>query len=74
MSFNDYRASIELYHRGYSLEALIMAAMHRADYSNMRLLQAIYPEVKNEVLARKQSPDGTLPSDHGVSITEEESA
>ena len=63
MSFFDYKASQEIAMRDYPFFALIMAAMRQADTDNLIKLQAAFPEVWREILARYNAPGGGLESD-----------
>ena len=40
--------------------ALIMAAMKRADFHNQKLLASAFPEVDEELRARRNAPGGVL--------------
>ena len=59
----DYRESQKISAEGYSFHALIIAAMRKADTSNMNKLKAIFPEVYDEFVARYNATAGVLDSD-----------
>lgn len=63
MSLYNYRLSLELAGRDLPIEALIMAAMAKADDRNGDLLRAAWPERWAELRARHHAPGGLLPTD-----------
>lgn len=63
MSRHDYEASSELYAAAPSFDALIMAALRRADSSNASTLRAAFPAQAAEAQARYDAPGGILASD-----------
>ncbi|MCR4340021.1 MAG: hypothetical protein NUW01_09055 [Gemmatimonadaceae bacterium] len=60
MSYYDYLASQEIDASSPPFYALIMAAMRRADSSNIDLLREAWPEVWSEFYARYHAPGGVL--------------
>lgn len=58
----DYKASILIeltaYQREWSFEALIMAAMRKADTENMSKLRSAFPEIAYELQTRFNLPNG----------------
>lgn len=65
MSYFDYLASRAPIVGDAPFNALIMAAMRRADTRNLALLRAAFPEVHAELEARSGAPGGVLPDDPG---------
>ncbi|MGH3693262.1 MAG: hypothetical protein ACRDRX_04550 [Pseudonocardiaceae bacterium] len=63
MSLYDYEISGIVDAQCLPFYALVMAAMRRADDSNLMLLQAVFPETWREFLARYNAPGGRLDSD-----------
>lgn len=63
MSLYDYRISQQLDREDYPFYALIMAAMRKADTTNVELLKAAWPEVWDELFRRYHAPGGQLPED-----------
>lgn len=63
MSLYDYERSSALDMADEPFYALIMAAMRRADSTNMARLCAAWPDVYNELVARYNAPGGRLESD-----------
>jgi hypothetical protein len=60
MSLHDYKESRDIYGKGFSFYALIMAAMRSADSKNLAKLQAAFPEVWTELEARYNAPGGVI--------------
>lgn len=58
MSEYDYIVSRRLVAEDTPFFALIMAAMGRADSGNLTTLQAAFPEVWRELVARYNAPGG----------------
>lgn len=65
MSRHDYQASIEIVRDDPSFRALVMAAMRRADTSNLELLKDAFPLIWAELEARYNAPGGLLPGEEG---------
>jgi len=65
MSLYDYNISMELVHRDLPFDALIMAAMARADWDNAALLQRVFPDLWGELMARYHALGGLIPQDIG---------
>lgn len=63
MSLYEYQESKELKHKDVSFNALIMAAMRRADTSNIEKLKRCWPDVWTELEARYYAPGGLLPGE-----------
>lgn len=60
MSLFDYKASLMISKEDPPFYALIMAAMRKADTSNVKLLRSIYPDTWKELEKRYHFPDGRL--------------
>ena len=60
MSIKDYKESLRINARGYSFDALIMAAMRKANSYNLEALKRAFPEVWEEFFARYHAPGGCL--------------
>lgn len=60
MSLDDYREAVRLHGEGVSFDALVMAAMLKADPRNSVLLQQSWPHVRWELSERHGSSDGRL--------------
>lgn len=60
MSFFDYQASRQLAAMDAPFDALIMAAMRRADSINAAKLRGMWPDVWLELQARYDAPGGLL--------------
>lgn len=67
MSRFDYEVSKKLAATDPPFDALIMAAMSKADSRNAARLQIVYPELWDELQARYNAPGGIFPSDSAVS-------
>ena len=63
MSLHDFRVSRELEGSGVPFYALVMAAMRRADSTNLERLKRAFPDVWQELERRYNAPDGMLPSE-----------
>ena len=61
MSLHDYETSARLERQGVAFYALVMAAMRRADSSNLDRLRRAFPEVHEELRNRYNAPGGLLP-------------
>ena len=66
MSRFDYDVSREIAKNDYPFASLIMAAMSKADSTNIEKLAAVFPEIYNEVRARYNAPGGTLRSERSI--------
>ncbi len=71
MSLHDYRVSGELAAQGVPFLALILAAMRRADTTNLERLKLAFPEVGDELQKRYNAPSGLLPSERDWADFEE---
>ena len=60
MTLYNYERSIEIAQADYPFYALIMAAMRKADSSNIEKLKEMWPETYNELKARYNAPGGEL--------------
>lgn len=60
MTLYDYEMSIEIAQADCPFYALIMAAMRKADSSNIEKLKEMWPETYNELEARYNAPGGEL--------------
>jgi hypothetical protein len=63
MSLYDYQVSREIAAQDYPFDALIMAAMRKADTLNMDKLTMVFPHVRAELDARYHAPGGKLSSE-----------
>ena len=63
MSLHDFRVSGELATSGVPFTALLLAAMQRANTTNLERLKQAFPEVHAELEKRFNSPGGLLPSE-----------
>jgi hypothetical protein len=63
MSLYDYEVAKEISIHDYPLNALIMAAVYKADDHNMSLLRRSFPGVVNEFHLRYHAPGGYLPGE-----------
>lgn len=60
MSLYDYQKSREIAQRDEPFYALIMAAYRKADGTNARLLEQVFPDTIAELRARYDAPGGIL--------------
>lgn len=65
MSLFDYRRSEALYQADVPFDALIMAAMRKADTVNTYKLRSMWPDLWSELERRYHSPGGVLHGDPG---------
>lgn len=63
MSLYDYQKSRELNRNNVPFDAMIMAALRKADGHNLDLLKGAFPELWLELHARYNTPNGRLESD-----------
>jgi len=63
MSLHDYRVSGALAASGVPLYACVMAAMRRADSTNLDPLRRAFPECWDELQKRYDSPGRLLPGE-----------
>lgn len=71
MSLYDYRVSQKIALQGYPLDALVMAAMRKADAGNLDRLSRAYPHLWAELQERYNAPGGyILPEDAPVKARE----
>ncbi len=68
MSLYDYHYSQKLALEDPPLDALIMAAIRKADSTNMARLEAGFPELVTEMRARYNAPLGVIPEDGEVDM------
>ena len=68
MSYYDYRLSGQLMIKDPPFNALIMAAMRKADTNNMIKLCAEFPELHEELQARYNAPGGFLPGEPQIGL------
>lgn len=61
MSLYDYQESLDISSSDPAFYALIMAAMRKADSTNIEKLKAAWPEVYTEYHARYNAPFGIIP-------------
>lgn len=66
MSLHSYNVSRELGVGDPPFSALIMAAMRKADSSNIIKLQQAFPEIWDELNERYWTPGGLIASEGGV--------
>lgn len=66
MSLYDYRASQELEKKDVPFYALIMAAMRKADSTNIWKLRVAWPELWTELEARYHAQGGVLPGERAA--------
>lgn len=66
MSLYDYELSRRLLADDPSFDALIFAAMRKADSTNIEKLREGWPELADEMDARYHAPGGRLPEDGPV--------
>lgn len=60
MSYYDYEQSKDIRRHRFTFDALIMAAMFKADTYNAAILQLAFPEIWEELQARYDAPGGKL--------------
>lgn len=73
MSLFDYEVGREISTKDPPFNALIQAAMRKADTINTEKLIAAYPEIWMELNLRYNAPGGIIPSDEhpqGIKIVE----
>lgn len=63
MSLYDYRVSADIVRSDPPFDALIMAAIRKADDRNGALLRLAFPEVCDEFTARYNAPGAIIPGD-----------
>ncbi|OBF42834.1 hypothetical protein A5719_10345 [Mycolicibacterium peregrinum] len=63
MSLYDYRASQQISATDPPFDALLMAAIRKADTFNTARLRGAFPEVYDEFEARYNAPGGVLRTD-----------
>lgn len=63
MSLHDYEQSCELDRQDAPFNALIMCAMRRAGAAQLLALQAAFPAIWDELVARSWQPYGCLTGD-----------
>lgn len=63
MTYYDYQKSKEITSNNYPFNALIMAAMRKADYTNLVELKRAFPETFNEFTKRYDAPGGIIEGD-----------
>lgn len=65
MSHYDYEASKKIAAQDYPFDALIMAAMRKADSWNAAELKGSFPGIWHELQERYDAPGGYLPGESG---------
>ena len=63
MSWFDYQQSKAIIADDPSFCALLMAAMTKADSTNLERLRQAFPEVYGEITRRHDAPGGRLPGE-----------
>lgn len=63
MSRYDYEVSKQIAAQDPPFDALIMAALRKADSTNADILQAAFPAVCKELVDRYEAPGGRLAGD-----------
>lgn len=63
MSLFDYRQALILVAQNPSYDAILMAAMLRADSANGARLAEAFPDLTLELLDRRNAPGGLLPGE-----------
>ena len=63
MSLYSYNQSLEIAKHDYDFDALLMAAMRKADTYNTFALQLAFPNIWNELQERYNAPGGILDID-----------
>ena len=71
MSLCSYLESKRISEQDHDFDALIMAAMRKADDINLERLQATWPEIWEELFARYYADGGILPGDKAAKAEEE---
>ena len=66
MSIMDYRASLHISAEDPPFYAIIMAAMRKADTSNLILLRSIFPDTWDELEKRYYARNGLLQGESEV--------
>lgn len=71
-TLHEYRQALDIHHGRHkgrpNFYALIMAAMLGADTENAMRLAGVFPEVREELQVRYDTPGGTLPSELPVPV------
>ena len=63
MSLYDFKKAVELSRADVPFYALIMAAMLRADSTNIEKLKETWPEIADETQKRYDAPGGIIEGD-----------
>ena len=63
MSLRDYEIGHKISCMGYPFNALIQAAIRKADSDNTLKLKEVFPEIYDELLKRYNAPGGKLPGE-----------
>ena len=63
MSRCDYQLAVKILVYEPSFNSIIMAAMWKADATNLKKLTSAWPEIWDEFSARHQAPWGLLPGE-----------
>lgn len=63
MSLHSYKESQKLMEKDPQFDALIMAAMRKADTFNSFKLKTAFPEIYEELQRRYSAPGGRLPEE-----------
>ncbi len=68
MSLYDYHYSEKLSRQDPPMDALLMAAIRKADSTNLARIEAGFPELVAEMKARYNAPLGVIPEDGAVDV------
>jgi hypothetical protein len=71
LSLYDYKLSQGIAACDYPFDALIFAAMRKADSTNIMRLKATYPELWAELYARYHAPGGCITDEERAALMEE---
>lgn len=68
MALFDYRASAKIAAQDWPFDALIMAALRRADTFNASVLREAFPDLASELQRRYDAPGGLLPGERDPEV------
>ncbi len=60
MSIHAYKESLEITKHGFGFNAIIMAAIRKADFHNTRELKTAWPDLYAELYKRYNAPGGFI--------------
>ncbi len=63
MSLNDYECGMKIEAEDWPFYAVLQAAIRQADSDNLEKLRQGFPEVVEELVARRHASGGVLPGD-----------